>query len=74
MSRDSAIESIEAAENTQQRKDGLLDAPRKTATAKAKAPAKRRKPGKEALQVAREMSQLLDAYAPPPSNTVIGIE
>jgi hypothetical protein len=47
-------------------KDGLLDAPKKT-----KPPAKRRKPGKKDLQAAREMSQLLDAYAPPPSNTVI---
>lgn len=28
MSRDSVIESIEAAENTQQRTDGLLDRPR----------------------------------------------
>ena len=40
----------------------------KKAKAKAKVPAKRRKPGKKALQAAREMSQLLDVYAPPPSS------
>jgi hypothetical protein len=47
-------------------KDGFLDAPKKT-----KPPAKRCKPGKKALQAAREISQLLGAYAPPPRNTVI---
>jgi hypothetical protein len=54
-------ESLEATDNTQQRKLGLLDAPRRS-TATAKAPTKRRKLGKKALQAAREMSQLLDAY------------
>jgi hypothetical protein len=49
--------SIKAAENTQQRKDGLLDTPKK---AKAL--------GKKALQAAQEMSQLLDAYTPLSSN------
>lgn len=51
------------SDTSQQRRDGLLDAPKK-------APA-RRKPGKKALQAAAEMSQLLDAYVLPPSNTVI---
>jgi len=41
-------ESLKAAEDTQQRKEGLLDTSKK-AKAKAKAPAKRRKPGKKAL-------------------------
>jgi hypothetical protein len=68
--RNKPRESLKAAENTLQRKDGLVDASRRS-MATAKAPAKRRKPGKKALQAAREMSQLLDAYYPPPSNTVI---
>jgi hypothetical protein len=38
---------------------------------KASKATKRRKLGKKALQAAREMSQLLDSYAPPPSSTVI---
>jgi hypothetical protein len=58
-------ESLKTAENTQRRRDGLLDAPRK-----AKAPAKWREPGKKALQAAREMSQLLGAYIPPLINTI----
>ena len=40
-------------------KDVLLDAPRKTVSVKELA--KKRKPGKKALQAARETSQLLDA-------------
>jgi hypothetical protein len=63
-------ESLKAAENTQQRKDGLLDMPRRLPTT-VKGPAKRCKLGKKTLQVAREMSQLLDVYSPPPSNNVI---
>jgi len=43
-------ESLKAAENTQQRKG---DAPRK---AQAQAPAKKRKPGKKALQAARDVA------------------
>ena len=37
---------------------------------KGKGPTKR-KPGKKALAAAREMSQLLDAYVPPPSSAVL---
>jgi hypothetical protein len=44
-------EGLKTAENTQKRRDELLDAPRK-----AKAPAKWLELGKKALQVAREMS------------------
>ena|SRR5579871_5737314 len=56
--------SLKAVENSQQQRDWLLGP-------KAKEPVKRRKPGKKALAAAAEMSQLLDAYVPPPSNTVI---
>jgi hypothetical protein len=58
--------SLKAIENSQQRRDGLLGG-----GPKAKELAKRRKPGKKALAAAAEMSQLLDAYVPPPSDTVI---
>jgi hypothetical protein len=64
-------ESLKAAENTQQRKDGLLVVPKRSTTATVKGPAKRCKPGKKALQAAQEMSQLLDVYSPPPSSIAI---
>ena len=70
-------ESLKATENTKQQKDGLLEAPSKAKAKgkeKEKAPPKRRKLGKKALQARREMSQLLDAYTPPPSNSVIPIK
>ena len=63
-------ESFKAAENTQQRKDRFLHVPRKMMVS-MKVLAKRRKPGEKALQAAREMSQLLDAYIPPSSNSLL---
>ena len=66
--------SLKAAENTQQQKDGLLGAKAKTKVKgkeREKAAPKRRKLGKKALQARLEMSQLLDTYTPPPSNSVI---
>jgi hypothetical protein len=56
--------SLKVVENSQQRRGGLLGP-------KAKEPAKRHKPGKKALAAAAAMSQFLDAYVPPPSNTII---
>jgi hypothetical protein len=39
--------------------------------AAARSKPKRRRPGKKALAAAAEMSQLLDAYVPPPSSAVL---
>lgn len=57
--------SLQAANNSQQQRDGLLETSRK-GKEKAKEP-KRRKPGKKALQAARGMSQFLDNYQTLPS-------